>query len=446
MSFCTSASEFLGKKRRFAFWSCLGVTSICTVLASPVSGPVRHVLHISADGLGGVHLKQYLAEAPEDFPALTRVAAEGAGTFNARCDYHISLTEPNHASIFTGRPVSQQPVWATLSAPHGFTANYDPGPLWTLHNFGNRSVPYKASVFDVVHDHGGATAFFAGKQKFDLFVRSYDAEHGAPDRIEPDDGPGKMDCHAIIDWFGPDMVQQNDSNLVNLVIETMTTNLPAYTFLHLAGPDIAGHYHLWGSEEYRESVRELDRHLTRLTAAIEASPALSNHTAIVLTSDHGGGDAAGSHIYPNALPVFTIPMLLWGPGVPAGFDLYALFANRTDPGTQYLDYNAPLQPLRNGDSGNIALALLGLPPIPGSCLIPEMKPKLFLSRQSEGLALSWAATSVICDLQYSEVCSGVNWTTITEDITVQDGWNVYVVTPSAETPMRFYRLMPAASP
>lgn len=51
----------------------------------------------------------------------------------------------------------------------------------------------------------------------------------------------------------------------------------------------------------------------------------------------------------------------------AGSDFYALnTASRTDPGRGRPDYNAASQPIRNGDSGNLALSLLGLPPVPGS--------------------------------------------------------------------------------
>ena len=66
---------------------------------------------------------------------------------------------------------------------------------------------------------------------------------------------------------------------------------------------------------------------------------------------------------------YTIPFMAWGPGIPAGANAYDVFPTRHDPGTGRPDYNDPLQPLRNGDTGNLALSLLGLPPIPGSTMI-----------------------------------------------------------------------------
>ena len=411
-------------------------------LAEPrVSDTSRHVIHISADGLGAVYLKQYLAETPADFPAFERLWREGAFTLNARCDPHNSLTMPNHCTILTGRPVRQQPAAATLSAPHGIEFDYDPGYPWTVHSLGNTNVSYKASVFDVAHDHGLATAFFSGKLKFDLFVRSYNADNGASDILGPDNGRDKLDVHELIDWFSPELVRTNDSNLVTRVVETLRRAAPHYTFLHLAEPDISGHFFLWGSETYREAVRHVDRQLARVFEAIEASPDLRLRTWIVLTSDHGGGDAVGWHAIPDVLSVYTIPLFIWGPGVPTGADLYELFSNRADPGPLYLDYDAPAQPLRNGDSGNIALALLGLPPIPGSVLVPRFKPYLSIARTPFGLTLYWPVTSEAPGIEWAENCLAPAWHPFTNRVHVDAARNASSLTNDADAPARFFRLM-----
>ena len=67
---------------------------------------------------------------------------------------------------------------------------------------------------------------------------------------------------------------------------------------------------------------------------------------------------------------YTIPFMVWGPGVQAGADLYALNQpNRKDPGTENPPYDAEEPPaIRNGDAGNLALTLLGLPAIEGSTI------------------------------------------------------------------------------
>jgi hypothetical protein len=88
----------------------------------------------------------------------------------------------------------------------------------------------------------------------------------------------------------------------------------------------------------------------------------------VLTADHGG--EGNDHQDSTNPKMYSVPFILWGPRITAGADLYALNgANTVDPGTNRIDYALTVpQPIRNGDAGNCALRLLGLPAIPGSSL------------------------------------------------------------------------------
>jgi hypothetical protein len=117
---------------------------------------ITHILAISIDGLRGDFLQQLLREAPEEFPNFIRLRETSAYTYNARCDAESSVTVVNHIGMITGRPaiqVEDQPV----DLHHGYLSNF-PLENETIHTHGNPAVPYKASIFDVVHDRGLSTA------------------------------------------------------------------------------------------------------------------------------------------------------------------------------------------------------------------------------------------------------------------------------------------------
>ncbi|HQX11618.1 MAG TPA: alkaline phosphatase family protein [Thermoflexales bacterium] len=310
---------------------------------------MTYVIQISVDGLGSAYVQSLLAA--NQIPSLARLLNEGAGTLNARTDFDFSITLPNHTAMLTGRPVYDK--FGDNTTGHQWTGNGDPLPGQTLHT--NRGF-YVASVFDAAHDNGLTTGAYASKSKFSLYDTSYNSANGAPDTNGANNGPDKIDTNVVAAGNSPAMM--------SALLDSLRANPTQYTFVHFHDPDSAGHASGWGSANYSAAVIAVDGHLGQLLAAIEQSPALAGRTTVILTADHGGSGTGHSDA---SQPIhYTIPFVVWGPGIPH-VDLYALngFAT-TDPGGTRPDFALTGMPIRNGDAGNCALRRLGLPQIPGS--------------------------------------------------------------------------------
>jgi predicted AlkP superfamily pyrophosphatase or phosphodiesterase len=124
------------------------------------------------------------------------------------------------------------------------------------------------------------TAFFSEKQKFQMFVDSYDDINGDVDLIGEDNGRNKIDFSSIIDtWNNPavilSFVQQIHSNHFN------------YSFIHIADMDYAGHYYGWGTEIWYEQLEIVDQCLGWIFNIVDSDEEFSGKTAIILTADHG---------------------------------------------------------------------------------------------------------------------------------------------------------------
>ncbi|HET6653403.1 MAG TPA: alkaline phosphatase family protein [Nocardioides sp.] len=302
---------------------------------------VEHVIAISVDGLNPDAIRRL---GPSGAPALHRLLAQGAGTLNARTERELTRTLPNHTGMVTGRPILGPDG-------HGVTVNEDNGS--TVHASAGR---YVASVFDVVHDHGGSTALYSSKDKLDLIDRSWDAAHGSRDRTGADDGRDKIDRYRL------DTEPDNVSRLVSR-LGSVPDDL---SFVHLAEPDAAGHASGFMSSAYLDGVRAADRQIGRILSAVSADGDLRDQVAVVLTADHGG--LGGSHSDATRAADFTVPFVVWGPGVARGADLYALNEDRrTRPGRARSSYDGS-QPVRNAEVANVVTGLLGLPDVPGSAL------------------------------------------------------------------------------
>lgn len=317
-------------------------TATPTTSPSPAVAPV--VLAISVDGLNPEALTSLPAE---DVPTFTRLIDEGASTLDARTSRELTITLPNHTGMMTGRRVDG-------AEGTSVTFNEDDGrTLEAVHG------SYVPGMFDVAHDHGVRTALFAEKDKFRLLVRSWDRNHGAADVTGTDEGRDKLDAAAIAPA----------AELVDDVTGSMRGDGPALVFWHLAGPDAAGHANGWLTEPYLDAVREADRRIGEVVAAVDADPALAARTTIVLTADHGGPRGERDHSDASLPADYRVPFIAWGRGVRGGSDLYALDATRADPGTGRPGYSGP-QPVRNLDVADTALTLLGLPGMPDAAGAP----------------------------------------------------------------------------
>ena len=321
-------------------------TGKTAVWASESGVPVEYLIHISVDGM---RPDAVTTLGPLNLPNFFRMRVEGAITDNARADYDITVTLPNHICMVTGRGVLGPDG-------HGVDFNFDDGST-VAETHGS----YVACVFDVVSDYGLKTAMYATKEKFALIDRSWNELNGAADTVGTDDGFDKIDRYI----YQVDIVSLTDS-----LLSAMASGIYSYNFLHYGDPDVAGHLDGWNSIEYFNAVKDIDIQIGRIFDLIGSDPIFQGRTAVILTSDHGG--FGFDHSDPAIPENYTVPMYVWGPDVPAGADLYLMnIPSRQAPGETRPDYQSEPQPIRNAGTGNLALDLLGLPAIPGSSVNAE---------------------------------------------------------------------------
>jgi len=312
----------------------------CRGWAAP-SSAVDHVIQVSVDGLNPDAITQLGAAGT---PAFHRLMSQGASTLNARTVVERTRTLPNHTSMMTGRPVSgASGTQVTFNDDNGSTLAATAGS-------------YIAGAFDVVHDNGGSTALFSGAPKLDFLDRSWNGTNGAPDTTGVDNGPDKIDTY----------LRGAGAVTTSALLNQLATNPATFDFIHLASTDTAGHQYGFMSSQYLDAVKEVDGYIGQILDAVAGSATLAGHTVVIVTADHGG--LGLTHEDATAYVNYRIPFFVWGTGVPAGADLYALNGDRADPGTAQPAYTAALPPIRNADSADLVTDLLGLGPVPGSTI------------------------------------------------------------------------------
>lgn len=414
-----------------ATFVCCFVSWFSSSFKTQAQGDIQHVIYISVDGLRGHFIQTFIETAPSQFPNFVRLRNTSAFTYNARCDYYYSITNPNHACMITGLNVGEGPGSSGVGQ-HGFLGGAN------IHTDGNPTIPYKFSVFDTVHDRSLSTAFYTQKTALLPLCNSYNEENGAVDTVGIDNGRNKVDL-VIDGTFDVDLV-------VATLLSRISGMLENYSFVHLTQVDAAGHSSGWTNipgDPYYEAVRSIDAQLGSILNAIEANTLISNKTAVILCADHGGGGAGQLNAHNDATVVenYTIPMFVRAPGFTGGSDIYSYFTNRANPGTGRPTYNAAAKPLRNGDCANLSTVLLGLPEISGSYLKPELKRNFNVSRSDNSVTMTWPAYLTGYTLEYTDdlTVGDQNWNTINTGITTIGGVKNYTHNFSPPD-ARFFRI------
>lgn len=288
-----------------------------SVAPEPFGG--RTVLAISVDGLNPDALRRL---GPDGAPAIWRLLDEGLATLDARTSYEKTVTLPNHVGMVTGRGVDP------AAGGHGVTWNSEiPGR--TVQGAAGEPVD---SIFTNVHEAGGSTAVFAGKSKFRLFEDSW------PDAVDD----------LVVDT--------RLDTLLDSAVAALADDGPTFTFVHVLEPDATGHRDGFMSADYLRAVQRADAAVGRLLDAIGPG------TVVILTADHGGLGAG--HSDQTKAADYTVPFVVWGPGVAPG-DLYDASPDLADPGTARPTYDGA-QPVRNCDLADVASSVLLLDAVPGS--------------------------------------------------------------------------------
>jgi len=201
-------------------------------------------------------------------------------------------------------------IWSGLTvAEHGAYGNSGNPPAYQ----GN-------TIFDEIEKAGGTSGLYVAKNKLLMLLAD------------------KSINEKIFD---------NDQSNANAILAKATQgNLANYTFWHISLTDNVGHQNGWESASYLNAVNQINIWISNLINVI------SDNTTLIITSDHGG--TGTDHTDSNNSLNNTIPVFIYNSSLGKSRDLFKINPSRNF--------------IRNGETGNVGLDILGLSAITGSSL------------------------------------------------------------------------------
>lgn len=207
-------------------------------------------------------------------------AARTMNTLNTLQEYGSDFV------LETPQPSLSYPDWTAIltGAPHhvtGVTTNWWEGPV---------RVP---TILDTALSAGIKTVVVGPTD----FVELY--------------GVDAADGSSLMDWPKPDaggVLPYLSADLIDDALSLVEVHDPAFVLIHLPDTDEAAHRFGGDSDEYRQTVLQVDSDLARLVTALQDEP-----TTFVITADHGHIDTGGHGGWePESIRVRAV---LGGPGV-----------------------------------------------------------------------------------------------------------------------------------
>jgi arylsulfatase A-like enzyme len=265
--------------------------------ASRPSGP--SVLLVTIDTLRADHVGAYGAEGVET-PTLDGLAARGV--LFERAMASVPLTLPSHASLMTGQ----------YPPTHGVRHN----AIFTLADEAETLAErFQARGFATGAVIGAAVleGDFGIDQGFDHYDDSLPTERATSAGFY--ERPAAAVTDAALDWLGQ-------------------VDRPFFLWVHYYDPHASYSppepwKERFAKRPYDGEVASVDHALGRLLGALDADGRLAE-TIVAVTSDHGEGlgeHGEGSHTYLIYESVLHVPMILAGPGLPAGRRVAPVAAN-----------------------------------------------------------------------------------------------------------------------
>lgn len=250
------------------------VLGLCMGLSAQIKG-VKHVILIGADGLGSFIMNDHKGS----FPNLEKLMQEGSSSLQMR-SVLPSSSAVNWASILMGAGPEL----------HGFT------------EWGSQKPELPSRVI-------GSRGMFPGI--FGLVKDKYpQSETGV---FYSWDGIGYLFEKEAVSLD----ISAKSTEVLSESIDFLNKKSPVFSFIYFAQPDGKGHNNGWGSQEYVDDCKMIDRYVGEIMQTIKKN-GMDKNSIVIFISDHGGIDKGHGG---KTMQEMEVPYIVWGKNVKAGYKI-----------------------------------------------------------------------------------------------------------------------------